>query len=54
MDILHFKAFRATMLNGSISKASKEMGRSQPGLSRMLDRLKHELGVSLFDRRKGL
>lgn len=42
------------MVSGTISGAAEILGRSQPAVSRMLDRLEHDLGISLFERRKGL
>jgi DNA-binding transcriptional LysR family regulator len=54
MDIILFTAFREVMITGSVSKAAATLGKSQPSVSRMLDRLEHELGIMLFERRKGL
>lgn len=42
------------MLSGTVSGAALILGRSQPAVSRLLDKLEHELGVQLFERRKGL
>lgn len=41
------------MSSGSLSSAGKIVGRSQPSVSRILDALEHEIGVSLFERRRG-
>lgn len=54
MNLLYFAAFRAVMLSGTVSAAAEVMGRSQPAVSRLLDRLEAELGVALFERRRGL
>ncbi|GGK09021.1 LysR substrate-binding domain-containing protein [Pseudomonas matsuisoli] len=54
MNLNYFAAFRAVMLAGTVSGAAHILGRSQPAVSRLLDKLEHELGVQLFERRKGL
>ena len=54
MNSQHLAAFRAVMVTGTVSGAAEILGRSQPAVSRMLDRLEAELGLTLFDRRKGL
>lgn len=54
MSLLHFAAFRAVMLAGTVSGAAELLGRSQPAVSRLLDRLEDELGIPLFERRRGL
>ena len=42
------------MMTGTVSGAAEILGRSQPAVSRLLDRLEAELGLALFERRKGL
>jgi DNA-binding transcriptional LysR family regulator len=54
MNLLYFAAFRAVMMTGTVSGAAELLGRSQPAVSRLLDKLEDELGVSLFERRRGL
>jgi DNA-binding transcriptional LysR family regulator len=54
MNLLYLSAFRAVMLTGTVSAAAELLGRSQPAVSRLLDKLEKELGVSLFERRRGL
>lgn len=54
MNLLYFSAFRAVMLTGTVSAAAELLGRSQPAVSRLLDKLEKELGVNLFERRRGL
>ncbi len=54
MNLGSFAAFRAVMLAGTVSGAAQILGRSQPAVSRLLDKLEHDLGVQLFERRKGL
>lgn len=53
MNLQHLAAFRAIMLTGKISSAAEVLGRSQPAVSRILDKLEFELGLTLFERRKG-
>ena len=54
MNLIHFSAFRAVMLTGTVSGAAEMIGRSQPAVSRLLHKLETDLGVTLFERRKGL
>lgn len=54
MNLSYFAAFRAVMLAGTVSGAAQILGRSQPAVSRLLDKLEYELGIQLFERRKGL
>lgn len=54
MNLIYFSAFRAVMLTGTVSAAAELLGRSQPAVSRLLDKLEAELGVPLFERRRGL
>ena len=53
MDFSHLNYFRVVARYGNLSRAAKELYISQPGLSRYLSRLEEEVGVPLFDRRKG-
>lgn len=53
MNLTLLEAFRIIMQTGTISAAAQTLGRSQPAVSRMLDRLEGDLDVQLFDRRKG-
>lgn len=53
MNLSHFEAFRAIMQTGTVSGAAEILGRSQPAVSRMMDRLEYEIGLTLFVRRKG-
>ncbi len=54
MNIQQLAAFRAVMMTGTVSGAAEILARSQPAVSRMLDRLETEFGLTLFERRKGL
>ena len=53
MDFTYLHYFRTAARLGNLSQAAKELYISQPGLSQYLTRLERELGVPLFDRRKG-
>lgn len=54
MNLINFSAFRAVLLTGTVTAAAEILGRSQPAVSRMLTKLEEDLGVLLFERRKGL
>ena len=47
------EALMAAINHGSVTRAAKELGISQPAVSRLLSDLGQTLGFSLFDRRKG-
>ena len=53
MDFSHLNYFRTVARHGNLTRAAEELYISQPGLSRYLSRLEEELGVPLFERRKG-
>jgi len=48
-----YEAFQVVMRTGTISGAADILGRSQPAVSRMIDKLEDSVGVKLFERRKG-
>ena len=50
MDWNHIRAFHATAVAGSLSAAARELGLTQPTLSRQVVALEAELGVALFQR----
>lgn len=51
-EIVQLEQLLAISKNGTISKAAEELHLSQPALSRSMQRLEEELGVTLFDRQK--
>ena len=53
MDFSQLNYFRAAARHGNLTHAAEELYISQPGLSRYLSRLEEDLGVPLFERRKG-
>ncbi|MCG6114105.1 MAG: LysR family transcriptional regulator [Mesorhizobium sp.] len=50
LDWNHIRAFHATATAGSLSAAARELGLTQPTLSRQVMALEDELGVVLFER----
>ena len=53
MDTRHLEAFRAVIETGSMSAAAATLAKSQPAVSNLITRLEDELGVALFERKKG-
>lgn len=51
MDWNHIRAFHATAVAGSLSAAARQLGLTQPTLSRQVMALEADLGVTLFERR---
>lgn len=50
MELLQLRYFQKVAHLESITKAANELHVSQPALSKMIARLEHDLGASLFDR----
>lgn len=53
MNLRQIEVFRAVMLGGSVTNAARFLNVSQPGISRMLTHIEAQLGIRLFDRRRG-
>lgn len=53
MNLRQIEVFRAVMLTGSISGASKLLFVSQPAISRLMSHTEQRLGLALFRRVKG-
>jgi DNA-binding transcriptional LysR family regulator len=50
VDISQLRALRAVSETGSITAAAQQTGMSQPGLSRLIERVESEIGAQLFER----
>lgn len=53
MNLRQIEIFRAVMLAGSVTEAARLLHVSQPGISRALGHIELQLGLRLFERRKG-
>ena len=53
MDCNDLEAFLAVVQHGSFTQAAHALHRSQPAVSRQIQRLEAELGIALLDRRSG-
>lgn len=53
LRLRQFEALMAVIQHSSVTRAAKELGISQPAVSRLLTDLGQTLGFSLFDRRNG-
>ncbi|MDX1464216.1 MAG: LysR substrate-binding domain-containing protein [Halomonas sp.] len=47
------QAFQQVMECGSVSEAARRLFIAQPGVTRLLKQLEHDLGFTLFERRRG-
>lgn len=53
MNLKQMSAFREVILTGSVSEAARNLNRTQPSVSHMIATLESELGMELFERRRG-
>ena len=53
MNLRQLECFRAIMVTGTMTRAAEILRISQPSVSNIIAALEHELGFSLFKRRKG-
>jgi len=53
MNLRQLECFKATMDNGTVTRAAVLLGISQPAVSNMIAGLEHELGFVLFERANG-
>lgn len=53
MELSQLRYFAAVARLGNISRAARELYVTQPNLSKSIARLEEELGVPLFEHRKG-
>lgn len=53
MNIKQLRALREVMLTGSVSKAAKNLHRTQPAVSAQISTLEKEVGLKLFNRVDG-
>lgn len=53
MNLRQIEIFRALMQGGSVTEAARRLHVSQPGISRALSHIELQLGLRLFDRRRG-
>ncbi len=53
MNVNQMKAFRELMLTGSVSEAARNLNRTQPSISHLIQTLERDLDIRLFERRGG-
>ena len=53
MDLRQMAIFREVILTGSVTEAARNLNRTQPSVSHAIARLEEELGMRLFERRRG-
>lgn len=53
MHLRHLEVFREVMLTDSVTKAARNLGRTQPAISACIAGLEDEIGYALFERKNG-
>lgn len=53
MNLRQIRAFHATVISGSVSKAAESIGLTQPAVSKLIQNLESTVGYKLFKRIKG-
>ena len=53
MNVRQLECFRAVMVTGTMTRAAETLGISQPAVSNLIAALEHQIGFTLFVRRKG-
>ncbi|MEM1277150.1 MAG: LysR substrate-binding domain-containing protein [Pseudomonadota bacterium] len=53
MNLKQMAIFREVIRTGSVSEAARNLNRTQPSVSHAVSRLEEELGMRLFERRRG-
>lgn len=53
MNIKQIRAFHATIVSGSVSKAASSLGLTQPAVSKLLQNLEETVDYQLFERASG-
>ena len=53
MNLWHLTAFREVMRTNSVTKAARNLGRTQPAVSNCISNLEQDVGYRLFERRNG-
>ncbi len=53
MNLWHLEVFREVMLTNSVTRAARNLGRTQPAVSASISGLEDDIGYELFERRGG-
>ena len=53
LNLWHLEVFREVMLTNSVTKAARNLGRTQPAVSASIASLESDIGYELFERRAG-